>query len=361
MKIISQFTAIILLISICLSAQSDEDSTGTKSFGMFGFPYAFYSPETELAFGLGGMMYFRLGDHPKIELSNIVISGYYTINNQYKFTITPELYLSKSGDFISSDFYYGKFIDKFYGSGGQSEEIDTADYITNDIGVYINYQKNLTENIEVGVIYDYLKSDVTNKKQNPFLNNNIYRGSDGGISSGLGFSVAWDSRDYAYLSTRGWYYYASMVSYSKAFGSDFDFNEFIFDLREFYQLYKGQVVAFQFYGKFARGYPPFYELPRLGGGTTMRGYYEGRFRDRNYFSMQMEYKQALFWKIGIVVFGGFGDVAGHINQFKMKQLKYSYGLGLRYIFDLDERLTVRADFGFGRNTSGVYFSMQETF
>jgi len=45
----------------------------------------------------------------------------------------------------------------------------------------------------------------------------------------------------------------------------------------------------------------------------------------------------------------------------LKEFKYSYGFGFRYIFDKEERLTVRADFGFGKNTSGIYFAMQETF
>ena len=93
----------------------------------------------------------------------------------------------------------------------------------------------------------------------------------------------------------------------------------------------------------------------------MRGYFEGRYRDKIYLTAQMEYKTLLFWKIGFVIFGGMGDVASEFDHFKMKNAKYSYGFGLRYAFDFDERLTIRADFGFGKNTSGVYFSMQEAF
>lgn len=356
--------AVLLLLACLITLTNliaqDEDSTATKNFGVFGYPYAFYSPETNLAFGLGGMMYFRLDQDPGIELSNIVVSGYYTVNNQYKFTITPELYFS-TGDLVSSDLYFGKFIDKFYGYGGNTEEIDTADYITKDFRFYTNYQKNLTERVVVGVIYDFLKSDVSDKKSNPYLNNNLVLGHEGGISSGLGVSFAYDSRDFTYISTRGWYYYASLTSYSKSLGSDYDFNKFVFDFREFYRPFKGHVFAFQGYGKIVTGNPPFYEMPRLGGGTNMRGYYEGRYRDRNYLTMQMEYKTRLFWKFGGVLFGGMGDVAGDFKHFRMKDVKYSYGFGLRFLFDEKERLTIRADFGFGKNTSGVYFSMQETF
>ena len=63
----------------------------------------------------------------------------------------------------------------------------------------------------------------------------------------------------------------------------------------------------------------------------------------------------------VVVFGGVGDAADELDDLKLKDFKYSYGFGLRYVFDENERLTVRADFGFGKNTSGVYSAMQEAF
>ena len=352
---------LIFLTTLNFHGQTKEDSTETKDFGIFGYPYAFYSPETDLAFGVGGMLYFRTTKDSAIKLSNIILSGYYTINNQYQITLAPELYLSKSGDYFKSRLFYGRFIDKFYGYGSQSPEIENPDYLTTDFNAYFYFQKNITENIKVGVTYDYFSATITDKEDNPYLLNDAVVGTEGGVSSGIGFSASWDSRDFVYISTRGWYYYFSAVFYSKAFGSDYDFNEYVIDLREFYHFIQGHVLAFQGYANIARGNPPFYEVPRLGGGTTMRGYFEGRYRDEIYLTMQMEYKTVLFWRFGGVLFGGLGDVASEFSHFKMTNLKYSYGFGLRFVFDAKERLTIRADFGFGKNTSGVYFSMQEAF
>jgi len=350
-----------MLHPIHLFGQSDEDSSDARKVRVFGYPYAFYSPETELAFGVGGMLYFRTINDPNIELSNIILSGYYTLNDQYKFTLNPELYLSSSGDYFTSNLSYGKYLDKFYGYGGQSPEIDNPDYLTQDFNAYFYFQKNITENIEVGIIYDYLNASIIDQKENLYLLNDVVVGTDGGVSSGFGFSAVWDSRDFIHLTSGGRYYYFSATFYSQAFGSDYDFNEFTVDLREYYHFRKGHGFDFQGYGKIAQGDSPFYEVPRLGGGTTMRGYFEGRYRDKIYLAFQIEYKTFLFWKLGAVLFGGMGDVAGDFNDFKMTNLKYSYGFGLRYVFDEKERLTVRADFGFGANTNGVYFSMQEAF
>ena len=71
------------------------------------------------------------------------------------------------------------------------------------------------------------------------------------------------------------------------------------------------------------------------------------------------YRAASLWLI--LSYGGVGDVANNIDDLILKDYKYSYGFGFRYIFDEKERLTVRADFGFGKNTSGVDFAMQEAY
>jgi outer membrane protein assembly factor BamA len=346
-----------------INAQSEEDTTVTNGITFFGYPYLFYTPETNLAFGAGGIMYFRTAREPELNLSSVLLSGYYTINNQYSLTLAPELYFSSNRYIARGEFNFGKFLDKFYGYGSNSEEINNPDYFTQNFGINLNFQADVSEKFEIGAIYDFLYTNVIDKKNNPFLNNNSVLGSEGGISSGLGLKLVWDSRDYVYLPTTGGYYIVSAVYYKKVLGSDFEFNDYLIDLRRYFKITQGHILTFQLYGNFARGFPPFYEMPRLGGDVTMRGYYEGRYRDRNFVATQAEYKTWLVekWKLGVVLFGGIGDVADELDDLKVRDFKYSYGFGFRYVFDEKERLTVRADFGFGKNTSGVYFAMQEAF
>jgi len=362
-KYIYYAALLVLLLVTNVDAQSEQDSTVTHGVTFFGYPYLFYTPETQLAFGAGGIMYFRTAKKPDLNLSSILLSGYYTINNQYSLTLTPELYFSRNKYIARGTFNFGKFLDKFYGYGSNSEEIDNPDYFTQNFGVNLNFQADVSEYFEIGAIYDFLHTNVIDKKSNPFLHNDDILGSNGGVSSGLGFKLVWDSRDFVYLPTNGGYYIFSVVYYKKAIGSDFEFNDYLLDLRRYFKLAQGHILTFQLYGNFARGFPPFYEMPRLGGSVTMRGFYEGRYRDRNYVAAQAEYKTWLVekWKLAMVVFGGVGDVANNLDDLILKDFKYSYGFGLRYIFDEKERLTVRADFGFGKNTSGVYFAMQEAF
>jgi len=353
----------LMLFLTELNAQSDSDTTGTSGITFFGYPYLFYTPETNLAFGAGGMMYFRTSDKTDLNLSSVLLSGYYTINNQYNLTLSPEFYFAQNKYIIRGKFSFGKFLDKFYGYGSNTEEIPNPDYFTQDFGINLNFQADVSERFEIGAIYDFLYTNIIDKKSNPFLLNESVLGSNGGISSGLGIKFVWDSRDYIYLPTNGGYYMFSVIYYVKPLGSDFEFNDYLLDLRRYFKITEGHLITVQIYGNFTGGNPPFYEMPRLGGSVTMRGYYEGRYRDRYFVTAQSEYKTWLVrkWKLFIVLFGGLGDVAYNFSDFTLREFKFSYGFGLRYIFDEKERLTVRADFAFGKNSSGVYFAIQEAF
>ena len=94
----------------------------------------------------------------------------------------------------------------------------------------------------------------------------------------------------------------------------------------------------------------------------MRGYFEGRYRDLTFMMLQMEYRQYFWWRLGYVVFGGVGDVADDLLNYTFKDLKYSYGLGLRFLFNQKEKVNIRIDLGFGQDgNSGLYFGVEESF
>jgi len=100
----------------------------------------------------------------------------------------------------------------------------------------------------------------------------------------------------------------------------------------------------------------------LGGAEIMRGYYLGRYRDKNMLVLQAEYRWApIFWRFGLAAFAALGDVAETLDRFNLGRFKTTYGLGLRFVIDPKQRLHLRLDFGFGKETSGVYFTAGEAF
>jgi len=54
-------------------------------------------------------------------------------------------------------------------------------------------------------------------------------------------------------------------------------------------------------------------------------------------------------------------VAGTLDEFEASGVIYSVGAGIRFLVVPDERLGVRLDYGAGRESSEVYFSILEAF
>jgi hypothetical protein len=77
--------------------------------------------------------------------------------------------------------------------------------------------------------------------------------------------------------------------------------------------------------------------------------------------VQAEYRRRIWWKFGGILFAGAGDVAPNLWRFQIKYIKPTYGFGLRFSFDDEEKMDLRADVGFGRGTSGIYFAINQAF
>ena len=91
----------------------------------------------------------------------------------------------------------------------------------------------------------------------------------------------------------------------------------------------------------------------------MRGYYSGRYRDNDMLSGQAELRQHLFSRFGLAVWGGYGTVFHTWKQFRWRDMLPNYGVGLR--IEVKHNMNGRIDYGFGRGTSGLVFSIGEAF
>jgi outer membrane protein assembly factor BamA len=324
----------------------------------------YYTPETELAFGVGGIMTFYTAKELGLRPSKILLSGYYATTGQYKISLAPQLYFFQNRYFTSVTLDFGNYVDKFFGIGNNTPDIDSlAKYVSQSFGIELNFQLPSLFKLAYrsGIIYDFTTNDIVDKKKNPYLKSGAVTGSEGGISSGLGLIWVWDTRDHTFFPNKGHFSQAKAVFYFKGIGSDFDFNKYEIDLRYFIPLATDKVIAVQGYTSLARASPPFYELPALGGQNRMRGYYMGRFRDKNYVTGQVEYRTYFWRRLGFVAFYGIGDVQEKFKDFRFKEVKNSYGAGLRIKFNQAEKVNLRIDYGRGKDTSGIYFGIEEVF
>ena len=67
-------------------------------------------------------------------------------------------------------------------------------------------------------------------------------------------------------------------------------------------------LGLQIQGIFNYGDTPWSMVALMGGSYSMRGYYEGRYRDNDLIQFQVEYRQKIYNRHGIAVWGGAGNV-----------------------------------------------------
>jgi outer membrane protein assembly factor BamA len=115
-------------------------------------------------------------------------------------------------------------------------------------------------------------------------------------------------------------------------------------------------LAFSLFTQATSGVVPFYLLPTLGGRNTLRGYIQGRWRDRAAWHGSVEYR---LWviprgipitrnirieRIGLAGFYDVGAVAGTWPDIFSSKVSHSYGFGAR--ISLERAAIFRLDLGF---------------
>ncbi len=336
------------------------DSLRSNSFNAY--PYAFYTPESQLAFGAGGIYIFYGGKETNLRPSKIGFGGYYSTNKQYKLSVNPNLYFFGNKLYVEIPTSFGYFINKFWGIGDDVPDYDLAAYAMQTFSSTLTIQvpPKIFAADRTGVIFDFDQTEIVDVLDNELINEEV-SGFEGGTLFGFGTDLVWDSRDNIFFPNEGSYQYFKMVFYPKG-PSDFNFALLQLDVKAFKAIAPDHVFAFNFFIESASGNTPFYRLPSLGGPKRMRGFFNGRYRDNFYGMMQLEYRQYFWKRFGFVVFGGTGNVANSILEYDFGTLKWSYGAGLRFKFNEKQKVNLRMDIGFGSDGSrGIYFGIQEAF
>jgi outer membrane protein assembly factor BamA len=193
------------------------------------------------------------------------------------------------------------------------------------------------------------------------LSSGSIAGSRGGLLSGFGVSLDWDTRDSVLYPRKGVFFQLTADTYETMTGSDFAFTSLKLDCREYFLVAPNQVLAFQAYIRSTSGEVPFYKLAFLGGESIMRGYYKGRFRDKDILAVQAEYRVMVTKRIGVAGFAGLAEVFPGFADFKLNDIKYSVGTGVRYVVNKREGTTLRLDMAWGKASFGLYITAQEAF
>jgi hypothetical protein len=229
----------------------------------------------------------------------------------------------------------------YFGIGASSLESRRSEYRLKDTDVLGYGEIKANSWLSVGGRFGWLKKPRLSSSNGPFDRDfpdalQVFE-LDPGVVEPTSFlhgdvSITADTRDHPDHPTTGGLYRAAAGTYSDRDLGQFSFRRYEAEAVQLVPVV-GQtwVVALHGWGVFsdtsAGDNVPFYMLPSLGGGNTLRSYHDYRFHDRNLLLASAESRFALFSHVDAAVFIDAGNVASRAGDLDLK--KTSYGTGLR--------------------------------
>lgn len=374
-------------------------STKPKTGSLFLVPAISSNPATGFAFGVAGQYAFK-GKAPESLYSSINGSATYTTKNQFMFQVKNNIFLKNNNLFLSGDWRVFLFSQGTYGLGTSAPEGGALDYQFNLNGwessgdslvqpmkfdhyrfhQTISWQVRKSIYLGFGYNLDWMNNIVDEKLDTlrPLYTSHYLYSKNFGFNtkkyliSGLSFNASIDTRDNLVNPYKGIYANLNWRLNPEFLGSKYNANLISLEWRSYHNLSARNprhLLAFWAMGNFSEyGKLPYLILPALGydqRGRAGRGYTQGRFRGTNMFYSEAEYRFPISPCGGI--FGGvlFANMTSTSNQAKNEKIFSSiapgYGFGLRMMVDKHSRTNLQVDFGFGKNSGGIYFGASETF
>lgn len=317
-------------------------------------------PTSSPALGSGATVFggyiFRLRAEDAVSRpSTLGGAAVFTDNGSRAFVVGADLYFSRDRYHILTGIARGDLNYQFYGTGD----------VAGDAG--ISFQVNQQATVFFGEMLRRIGWDI-------FIGPRVWIGSSSlqpedrvqshpelpqtGVDlamRSLGFKVERDTTPNRFYPTSGTMAQFNADFFAKALGGTFTFQTYRVKFNAYRSFGSKQVLAYNAYLCGTGGNAPYFGKCIFGIQNELRGYPAGRYIDRMMLATQIEYRRTLWWRFGVVVFAGVGEVAPAVSKFNADNLLGSAGGGIRLTLSRKYHVNVRADIARGKN--GHTFSM----
>lgn len=188
--------------------------------------------------------------------------------------------------------------------------------------------------------------------------------NDKPFNSGLGGVFQFDTRDVPVNAWQGAFVELSATFFGNYFGGQNNYQVYEFDLRKYFMVKRpGRTVALQLKGRAALNDVPYGEMSQPGTPFDLRGYTWGRYRHESMIIALTEYRHMFLKKNGdisphgLVFWVGAGTLGDNITDFK----NWLPNIGIGYRLQVQPRMNLRIDIGFGKESQGFYFNFNEAY
>lgn len=317
-----------------------------------------YSGDTRLGIGFvaAGFYSDSLADTIGPQ-SNVSLYGDVSTVGFYMVGIRGNHIFSHDKGRLDYNLYFYSFPRKFWGIGFEQGNDMSNRSNFNEIFVQasVNYLYSFAPNLFVGPAVSYTYAHAAKMQRPELWDGQPFHSS----TYGLGMRFQYDTRDNLTATQSGMLASVEQQFSPRFMGNRQAFSSTELNLSYFHHLWRGSVLGVHYHGKLSYGNVPWAVMPSFGGSNSMRGYYDGRFRDKGEMDLTVELRQHIWKRNGIVVWGGAGTVFPHFSAIRFRRLLPNGGIGYRWEFK--QRTNVRLDYGFGKGESSFIFSINEAF
>lgn len=329
----------------------DKDTSKHASFVVL--PVLTSAPETGIEGGGAGLYSFYTDTLHQTRVSSIFGYATLTAKGQSRLSLSTNYWTSQNKYHYTASISYINFPAQFYGIGNNTRKADAELVGEKRYRLNLAAEKLVANHLYVGLVagalsYDYKATTSTGI----FTTSPLVEDRTGGSYVYVGPSLIFDNRNNNTYTTKGMVVSAYFNAMQGVFGNNsYQGGFFNIEYSHFISLNKHFVLGFDMQEQsLVGGRSPFYLMPRLGSDEIMRGYYGGRYRDRNFIAVQTELRYRIGERFGLVGFVGTGQVFNTTLNFS--EFKPNYGGGIRYFFDIEKGLSVRLDYGLGQQVTG---------
>lgn len=343
------------------------NDTGDISRPQFlAYPTVAYAPETSWEFGISGLYVFYAKRDTSNRLSELSGFTFVTLENQYGLWLDHALYSHRNKWFVLGRIKLQSFPLLYYGIGPDTPSDPLAVVDANLIQIKERILRKVYKSFYLGLETDFQRLSSVEFKPHTDTPFEIPRGSEGSANLGFGLGLLYDNRHNVLNVRDGIFSELAFLRYDDIWGSDFSFTSVISDNRIYRPVNKRDVFAAQLLGQFNIGNPPFNQMALMGGESIMRGYYTGRFRDKNQIATQVEYRflplpLGFTKRWGAAVFAGTGAVFNSFDNLSINDFVFSGGGGIRFLLFPKKDIYTRLDAAFTKEGTGFYIFIGEAF
>lgn len=330
--------------------------TNKLDFSFIGGPH--YSSDSKLGLGIvASGIYTTTPEDTTLTPSNLSIKADATTAAHFMISVSGEHITPKDQYRLSYDVDFSYIDTKFWGIGFDQckNNNNESDYKYLAANAKFVFTWNLGHHLYLGPMVTF---NYVNAKD--FEYPELWQGLPRTMSSfGIGATIRYDSRDNITAPTQGMVIRIDQTFNGRWIGNRFGYNVNDATIAYYKRIWRGGILATQLHSRITWGDTPWGMLSYIGGSHNMRGYFEGRYRDKSEIDLCAELRQHVWRRNSIAIWLGAASVFPDFSEIRIKKILPNAGIGYRWEFK--KNVNVRVDLGFGRGQSGIVFNVNEAF